>query len=265
MQPQQPGSSPELGGTPVLVQGTVIEGTTVEPVMQQPVIVQPVGLDQSVVNAPVAVQPEPTMTYGQPQQPVMLAGPPQPMVYGQPGQPGQPGTYYEQPPQASKVMPMPLHGQLMVPPVTAPRDWNGGQPCGWCDPPGGCGLCATTYFCPCVPVAQLHDRVVRPGSYGVVCGILGAATVLKVVVSGFLMPFLSVFIDPLLHLLLALLYLGYVNAIRNAIVASGVEIDAIDASARWRGGPRRSRGTGSPTGASYAATLAAKTTGAWRV
>lgn len=88
MQPQQPSFSPELGGTPVLVQGTVVEGTTVEPVMQQPVIVQPVGLDQSVVNAPVAVQPEPMTTYGQPQ----------PMMYGQPGQPG---TYYEQPPPSA--------------------------------------------------------------------------------------------------------------------------------------------------------------------
>jgi hypothetical protein len=183
------GEQYQAEGSMPVAEGTVVPG-------------EPVMVPGTVVQAP-----------GAQQQPMMMAGPPQPMIYGQPE------TYYEQPPQASKVMPMPLHGQLMVPPVTAPRDWSGGQPCGWCDPPGGCGLCAATYFCPCVPVAQLHDRVVRPGSYGVVCGILGAATVLKVVVSGFLMPFLSVFIDPLLHLLLALLYLGYVNAIRSAIVA----------------------------------------------
>jgi len=125
------------------------------------------------------VQPQPV--YGQPQpqqQPVVV--PQQPGTYAQPpygqpqGQPQQPGTYYAQPPPvASKVMPMPVHNQMMMPQVVrAPGQWNGGQPCGCCDPPGGCQLCCATYWCPCAPVAQLHDRVVRPGSHGEVFAVL---------------------------------------------------------------------------------------------
>ena len=63
--------------------------------------------------------------------------------------------------------------QMMMPQVVrAPGQWNGGQPCGCCDPPGGCPLCCVTWWCPCAPVAQLHDRVVRPGSHGEVFAIL---------------------------------------------------------------------------------------------
>ena len=184
MQPQQPpGFSPELGGEPPanahVVEGTVVEGTVVQPAAQpvvQHVAVQPVAVQ------PVAVQPQ--TAYGQPQpQPVIM--PQQPGTYAQPpygqpqGQPQQPGTYYAQPPPvASKVMPMPVHGQMMMPQmmmpqvVRAPGLWNGGQPCGCCDPPGGCQLCCATLWCPCAPVAQLHDRVVRPGSHGEVFAIL---------------------------------------------------------------------------------------------
>jgi hypothetical protein len=188
--------------------------TVVQPVSQPVTVVQPAA--QPVVLAPedvrarglAVVQPQPV--YGQPQgqpQPVVVpqqpgtyAQPPygqpqpqqQPVVvpqqpgtyaqppYGQPqGQPQQPGTYYAQPPPvASKVMPMPVHNQIMMPQmmmpqvVRAPGLWNGGQPCGCCDPPGGCQLCCATCWCPCAPVAQLHDRVVRPGSYGEVFAIL---------------------------------------------------------------------------------------------
>ena len=195
MQPQQPpGFSPELGGGEGeqprhVVEGTVVEGTVVQPAAQ-PVVVQPIAV-QPVAVQPVAVQPQ--TVYGQPQpqpQPVVVPQQPgtyaqQPGTYAQPpygqpqGQPQQPGTYYAQPPPvASKVMPMPVNGQIMMPQmmmpqvVRAPGQWNGGQPCGCCDPPGGCQLCCATCWCPCAPVAQLHDRVVRPGSYGEVFAVL---------------------------------------------------------------------------------------------
>ena len=139
----------------------------------QPVVVpqQPGTYAQPPYGQPQG-QPQPVFV---PQQPGTYAQPP----YGQPqGQPQQPGTYYAQPPPvASKVMPMP-HNQMMMPQmmmpqvVRAPGQWNGGQPCGCCDPPGGCQLCCATCWCPCAPVAQLHDRVVRPGSYGEVFAIL---------------------------------------------------------------------------------------------
>ena len=183
MQPQQPpGFSPELGGegepNAHVVEGTVVEGTVVQPAAQ-PVVVQP-----QIVTQPVVVQPQ--LVYGQPQpQPQPVVVPQQPGTYAQPPcgqpqpQPQQPGTYYAQPPPvASKVMPMPVHGQMMMPQmmppqvVRAPGQWNGGQPCGCCDPPGGCQLCCATCWCPCAPVAQLYDRVVRPGSYGEVFAIL---------------------------------------------------------------------------------------------
>ena len=215
MQPQQPpGFSPELGGegeSNAVVMGTVVEGTVVQPpaqpvtVVQPPAqsvtIVQPVTQPVTVVQPaaqPVVLAPEdvrarglavvqPQPVYGQPQpQPQPVVVPQQPGTYAQPpygqpqGQPQQPGTYYAQPPPvASKVMPMPVHGQMMMMPqmmmpqvVRAPGQWNGGQPCGCCDPPGGCQLCCATYWCPCAPVAQLHDRVVRPGSHGEVFAVL---------------------------------------------------------------------------------------------
>ena len=182
MQPQQPpGFSPELGGEGEshVVEGTVVEGTVVQPVTQPVTVIQPAA--QPVFLAPedvrvrglVVVQPQPV--YGQPQpQPQPVVVPQQPGTYAQ-----QPGTYYAQPPpEASKVMPMPVHGQMMMPQmmmmpqvVRAPGHWNGGQPCGCCDPPGGCPLCCVTYFCPCAPVAQLHDRV-KPGSHGEVFAVL---------------------------------------------------------------------------------------------
>ena len=211
MQPQQPpGFSPELGGESHVVEGTVVEGTVVQPAAQPVTVIQPAA--QPVFLTPedvrarglAVVQPQPV--YGQPQpqpQPVFVPqqpgtyaqppyGQPQPVVvpqqpgtyaqppYGQPqGQPQPPGTYYAQPPlEASKVMPMPVNGQMMMPQmmmvpqvVRAPGHWNGGQPCGCCDPPGGCPLCCVTYFCPCAPVAQLHDRV-KPGSHGEVFAVL---------------------------------------------------------------------------------------------
>ena len=204
MQPQQPpGFSPELGGGEGeqprhVVEGTVVEGTVVQPAAQpvvQHVVVQPVAV-QPVAVQPVAVQPQ--TAYGQPQpQPVVM--PQQPGTYAQPpyGQPqGQPaaqpvfltpedvrarGLVVVQPQPVygqSKVMPMPVHGQMMMPQmmmpqvVRAPGQWNGGQPCGCCDPPGGCQLCCATDWCPCAPVAQLYDRVVRPGSHGEVFAVL---------------------------------------------------------------------------------------------
>ncbi len=191
MQPQQPpGFSPELGGgegEPHVVEGTVVEGTVVQPPAQSVTVVQPaaqpVVVQPQIVTQPVVVQPQPV--YGQPQpQPQPVVVPQQPGTYAQPpygqpqGQPQQPGTYYAQPPPvASKVMPMPVHNQMMtqmmMPQVVrAPGQWNGGQPCGCCDPPGGCPLCCVTWWCPCAPVAQLHDRVVRPGSYREVFAIL---------------------------------------------------------------------------------------------
>ena len=205
MQPQQPaGFSPELGGegepaVPHVVEGTVVEGTVVQPPAQPVTVVQPVSQPVTVVQPaaqPVVLAPEdvrarglavvqPQPVYGQPQpQPQPVVVPQQPGTYAQPpygqpqGQPQQPGTYYAQPPPvASKVMPMPAHSQMMpqmmMPQVVrAPGQWNGGQPCGCCDPPGGCQLCCATCWCPCAPVAQLHDRVVRPGSYGEVFAVL---------------------------------------------------------------------------------------------
>ena len=200
MQPQQPpGFSPELGGegepNAHVVEGTVVEGTVVQPPAQPVTVVQPaaqpVVVQPQIVTQPVVVQPQPV--YGQPQpqqQPVVV--PQQPGTYAQPPygqpqpQPQQPGTYYAQPPPvASKVMPMPVQmmmPQMMMPQVVrAPGQWlkrptgpDGcdGQPCGCCDPPGGCQLCCATYWCPCAPVAQLHDRVVRPGSHGEVFAVL---------------------------------------------------------------------------------------------
>merc|ERR1719263_2311138 len=108
--------------------------------------------------------------------------------------------------------------QMMMPQIVrAPGQWNGGQPCGCCDPPGGCQLCCATYWCPCAPVAQLHDRVVRPGSHGEVFAVLCIATVFKTVVS-LLLTAAGVNIDGLLNMLLAFLYLLYMNQIREAIV-----------------------------------------------
>ena len=197
-----------------VVEGTVVQPpaqpvTVVQPPAQSVTIVQPAAQPVTIVQPaaqPVVLAPEdvrarglavvqPQPVYGQPQpqsQPVVVPqqpgtyvqppyGQPQPVVV--PQQPGtyaqQPGTYYAQPPpEASKVMPMPVHGQMMMPQmmmmpqvVRAPGHWNGGQPCGCCDPPGGCPLCCVTYFCPCAPVAQLHDRV-KPGSHGEVFAVL---------------------------------------------------------------------------------------------
>ena len=200
------------GESNAVVMGTVVEGTVVQPPAQPVTVVQPPAQSVTIVQPaaqpvtvvqpaaqPVVLAPEdvrarglavvqPQPVYGQPQpqpQPVVVPQQPgtyaqQPGTYAQPpygqpqGQPQQPGTYYAQPPPvASKVMPMPVHNQMMMPQVVrAPGQWNGGQPCGCCDPPGGCQLCCATYWCPCAPVAQLHDRVVRPGSYGEVFAIL---------------------------------------------------------------------------------------------
>ena len=192
MQPQQPpGFSPELGGGEGEQPRHVVEGTVVQPAAQ-PVVVQPIAV-QPVAVQPVAVQPQ--TVYGQPQpQPQPVVVPQQPGTYAQPpyGQPqGQPaaqpvfltpedvrarGLVVVQPQPVygqSKVMPMPVYGQMMMPQVVrAPGHWNGGQPCGCCDPPGGCPLCCITYWCPCAPVAELYDGVVRPGSYGEVFTIL---------------------------------------------------------------------------------------------
>ena len=192
-----------------VVEGTVVEGTVVQPPAQPVTVVQPPAQSVTIVRPaaqPVTVvqpaaQPvvlaaedvrarglavvQPQPVYGQPQgQPQPVVVPQQPGTYAQPpygqpqGQPQQPGTYYAQPPAvASKVMPMP-HNQMMMPQmmmpqvVRAPGQWNGGQPCGCCDPPGGCQLCCATYWCPCAPVAQLYDRVVRPGSHGEVFAVL---------------------------------------------------------------------------------------------
>ena len=167
MQPQQPpGFSPELGGegeSNAVVMGTVVEGTVVQPpaqpvtVVQPPAqhvtVVQPVSQPVTVVQPaaqPVVLAPEDVRARG------LVVVQPQP-VYGQ-----------------SKVMPMPNHVQMMMMPqvVRPPGHWNGGQPCGCCDPPGGCPLCCITYWCPCAPVAELYDGVVRPGSYGEVFTIL---------------------------------------------------------------------------------------------
>ena len=187
--------------------GTVVEGTVVQPPAQPVTVVQPpaqsvtivqpaaqpVVVQPQIVTQPVVVQPQPV--YGQPQpQPQPVVVPQQPGTYAQPpyGQPqGQPaaqpvfltpedvrarGLVVVQPQPVygqSKVMPMPVHGQMMMPQVVrAPGHWNGGQPCGCCDPPGGCPLCCITYWCPCAPVAELYDGVVRPGSYGEVFTIL---------------------------------------------------------------------------------------------
>ena len=200
------------GESNAVVMGTVVEGTVVQPPAQPVTVVQPPAQSVTIVQPaaqpvtivqpaaqPVVLAPEdvrarglavvqPQPVYGQPQpqpQPVVVPQQPgtyaqQPGTYAQPpygqpqGQPQQPGTYYAQPPPvASKVMPMPVHNQMMMPQVVrAPGQWNGGQPCGCCDPPGGCQLCCATYWCPCAPVAQLHDRVVRPGSHGEVFAVL---------------------------------------------------------------------------------------------
>ena len=144
MQPQQPpGFSSELGGESHVVEGTVVEGTVVQPAAQPVTVIQPAA-------QPVFLTPEDVRARG------LVVVQPQP-VYGQ-----------------SKVMPMPVHGQMMMMPqvVRPPGHWNGGQPCGCCDPPGGCPLCCITYWCPCAPVAELYDGVVRPGSYGEVFTIL---------------------------------------------------------------------------------------------
>ena len=122
MQPQQPpGFSPELGGEPQanahVVEGTVVEGTVVQPAVQ-PVVLAP---EDVRARGLAVVQPQPM--YGQPQsQPQPVFVPQQPGTYAQPpygqpqGQPQQPGTYYAQPPPvASKVMPMPVYGQMMMP------------------------------------------------------------------------------------------------------------------------------------------------------
>ena len=133
--------------------GTVVEGTVVQPPAQPVTVVQPPAQSVTIVQPaaqPVVLAPEDVRARG------LAVVQPQP-VYGQ-----------------SKVMPLPVHGQMMMMPqvVRPPGHWNGGQPCGCCDPPGGCPLCCITYWCPCAPVAELYDGVVRPGSYGEVFTIL---------------------------------------------------------------------------------------------
>ena len=178
----QPVTIVQPAAQPVVLAPEDVRARGLAVVQPQPVYGQPQPQQQPVVvpQQPGTYAQQPGTYYAQPpygqpqpqpQQPGTYAQPP----YGQPqGQPQQPGTYYAQPPPvASKVMPMPVHNQMMMPQVVrAPGQWNGGQPCGCCDPPGGCQLCCATYWCPCAPVAQLHDRVVRPGSHGEVFAVL---------------------------------------------------------------------------------------------
>ena len=175
----QPVTIVQPAAQPVVLAPEDVRARGLAVVQPQPVYGQPQPQPQPVVvpqQPGTYAQPPYGQPQGQPQQPGTYAQPP----YGQPqGQPQQPGTYYAQPPPvASKIMPMPAHGQMMMPQmmmpqvVRAPGHWNGGQPCGCCDPPGGCQLCCATYWCPCAPVAQLHDRVVRPGSHGEVFAVL---------------------------------------------------------------------------------------------
>ena len=121
-----------------------------QPVATASVIQQePVVLSGTIVNVE---QPAPTAYTAQPQpgkMPVVIAGAPPP------------------------TMVVTTATTVVQPAAPAPAGrWLGGNACGCCDPPGGCPLCCVTWWCPCAPVAQLHDRVVRPGSYGEVFAIL---------------------------------------------------------------------------------------------
>ena len=163
----------------------VAEGTVVqgEPVMVSGTLVQAPGVQPYGVQ-PTVVQP----TVYKVQQP--------PIVY-----------------QAGVVQPAAL--------APAGR-WLGGNACGWCDPPGGCGLCCITAFCPCIVVGQLWHRIVERGGGGTVLAILAAvsvtAWVLEQVVDNILYP---IQVGWVFRLIAGFIYLHYVLKIRQKAAEAG--------------------------------------------
>ena len=134
---QAEGSQPVATGTVVQQEPVVLSGTVV-------------GMEQPAPTAH-AVQPG--------KMPVVSAGAPPPtMVVQQP--------------------PVVMVSGVVQPAAPAPAGrWLGGNACGCCDPPGGCPLCCTAFWCPCVVVGQLWHRIVERGGGGTVLGILCGVTI----------------------------------------------------------------------------------------
>ena len=66
--------------------------------------------------------------------------------------------------QETKVVPV-IHVQGELVEVRPPGAWRGGDLFDCAAAPGGAALCLAAAACPCVVVGQLHDRVVRRGTF----------------------------------------------------------------------------------------------------
>ena len=178
------GSQPVATGTVVQQEPVVLSGTVV-------------GMEQPAPTAH-AVQPPGKM-------PVVVAGAPPPtMVVQQP--------------------PVVMVSGVVQPAAPAPAGrWLGGNACGCCDPPGGCPLCCTAFWCPCVVVGQLWHRIVERGGggtvLGILCGVTIAAYVLEWIVDAILYQYRPGWI---FRLLAGFVYLHYMLKIRQAAAREGV-------------------------------------------
>ena len=173
-----------------------------QPVATGTVVEQPVVLSGTVVGME---QPAPTAHAVQPgKMPVVSAGAPPPtMVVQQP--------------------PVVMVSGVVQPAAPAPAGrWLGGNACGCCDPPGGCPLCCTAFWCPCVVVGQLWHRIVERGGggtvLGILCGVSIAAYILEWIVDAILYQYRPGWI---FRLLAGFVYLHYMLKIREAAAREG--------------------------------------------
>ena len=179
---QAEGSQPVATGTVVQQEPVVLSGTVV-------------GMEQPAPTAH-AVQPG--------KMPVVIAGAPPPtMVVQQP--------------------PVVMVSGVVQPAAPAPAGrWLGGNACGCCDPPGGCPLCCTAFWCPCVVVGQLWHRIVERGGggtvLGILCGVSIAAYILEWIVDAILYQYRPGWI---FRLLAGFVYLHYMLKIRQAAAREG--------------------------------------------
>ena len=186
---QYEGSQPVATGTVVQQEPVVLSGTVVS--MEQP------AAPAYTVQQPAA----PTYTVQQPGKiPVVIAGAPPPTMVVTTG--------------------------VVQPAAPAPAGrWLGGNACGCCDPPGGCPLCCTAFWCPCVVVGQLWHRIVERGGGGTVLGILAGVTVgayvLEYITNAVLWWLYPLQIGWLWRLAMSFVYLFYMLKIREAAAREG--------------------------------------------
>ena len=172
-------------------------------------------------------QPVATGTVVQ-QEPVVLSGTVVGMEPVQP-QPGKvPVVSAGAPPPTMVVQqpPVVMVSGVVQPAAPAPAGrWLGGNACGCCDPPGGCPLCCTAFWCPCVVVGQLWHRIVERGGGGTVLGILAGVTVgayvLEYITNAVLWWLYPLQIGWLWRLAMSFVYLFYMLKIREAAAREG--------------------------------------------